>query len=270
MYDTIRLGNYRGIPVGVHWSLLIFALLAVVNLATGFVPVAVPGVSAGGAALAAVVGVVGLFASIVAHELGHALRARRHGVETQGITLWLLGGVARLRSEAPTPRAAAEIAIAGPAVSVGLGLAAAAAAVVSHVAGFGALSTTVLGYLAAVNVVLAVFNMVPALPLDGGRLYQAWLWGRTGDRHRATIRAARLGARLGLGLVLLGLIQVLFGGVGGLWLAVLGLFVRSAAKSEKRAAIRQLRRPAPPWWFVGPRQVIDATVVDDGVWRVSG
>jgi Zn-dependent protease/CBS domain-containing protein len=185
-------------------------------------------------------------ASILLHELGHALVARRNGIEVAGIELWLLGGLARMRP-ARTPRAELEVAVAGPAVSLALTaicflLGATvldwgdfwSAAQVQTVPGVGAVEA-VLGYIAGVNAFVFVFNLIPGLPLDGGRIALALAWWRTGDRARATRLAAKLGRGVayvmgGFGLFLILRYQAVFYGV---WAIFIATFIAQAAKAEE-------------------------------------
>jgi Zn-dependent protease/CBS domain-containing protein len=175
-----------------------------------------------------------LFAGIVLHELGHAVVARRHGVEIEEIDLWLLGGVARMAGE---PRAADDelrFALAGPAVTAVL------------LAGFGALRLAIGGAPAAlrafvdyqvyVSAAILVFNLLPAFPLDGGRVVRALLWRRLGDREQATALAASTGRVFGFVLVALGIVSFASGAVGGLWLALVGGFIIVAAAAEAQHA----------------------------------
>jgi Zn-dependent protease len=188
----------------------------------------------------AAMGIVSAFlylASILLHELGHALQARRAGVETDGITLWLLGGVSRFRGGFTTPGAEFRTAAAGPLVSLVLGglFVGLAQAVRSPVA-VGAVAAW-LGYM---NLILFVFNILPALPLDGGRVFHAVLWRASGDRARATRIAAAIGRAFGYllvagGLALLFLARDTWGGV---WLALIGWFLSQAAGAEARQAPR--------------------------------
>lgn len=238
MNDSIRLGRIRGIPVGLHWSLFVFAAVVATNLAGFFFPTFAPGLGRGLYLAAGAVAALLLAASILAHEFGHALVARRHGVGTNGITLWLLGGVARLTAEPRTPRHAFDIAVAGPLVSVALAAAAGTSAVVGAVVGLPTIVVATLGYLGIVNLGLALFNMLPALPLDGGRALQAWKWHRNGDREVATVEAAGIGRRIGQGIIGIGMLQLLMGGGNGLWTAALGLFVLVQANGERRRAER--------------------------------
>src|SRR3712207_6323064 len=159
-------------------------------------------------AIAAVLAAVAFLASLLAHELAHALVARRNGVEVEGITLWLLGGVARLRGGARTPGAEFCIAGVGPLTSLVLGLLLMAGAVLARLAGADGLPVAVLEYLAGINVVLAVFNLVPAAPLDGGRVLRAFLWRLRGDAWSSAVTAARAGRFFGFALIALGFLQL--------------------------------------------------------------
>jgi Zn-dependent protease/CBS domain-containing protein len=173
------------------------------------------------------------FASLLAHELGHALQAQREGVAIDGITLWVFGGVARFSGMFPSAGAELRIALAGPAVTLVLaaGFLACAATLSPPAAIDGVIS-----WLGTVNGVLLAFNMLPALPLDGGRVLRAVLWQRSGDFSRATRAAGVLGRFLGQTLVGGGLLLFVVGAPGGLWLAVIGWFVSGAAAAESQLA----------------------------------
>ncbi len=208
---SMRLGTYAGIPVRAHWSMSIVAVLFGVNFTTQL------GFGAG------VVVTVAFFASILAHEFGHALVARRYGVQTQSIDLWALGGVALLDREPPTPKADGLIAVAGPAVSMVIGVVAVAAGM--------ALQSRALALIGLVNVVLAVFNMLPGAPLDGGRVLRAWRWARTGDKYRAMRDAGNAGRVLGWGIAASGVVLML-NGQFGVFILITGVFIAMNARSE--------------------------------------
>lgn len=236
MGSSIRLGRIAGIPVGAHWSLLVIGALLTVTLADGLLPATVEA-SSGAYWAAGVLGALLFLGSILAHELSHAVVARHYGVVVEDITLWILGGVARLKADASTARAQLAIAIAGPAMSVAAGLVFLAVAVGLAVLGFDVLAVTC-SWLAVVNGVLAVFNLLPGAPLDGGRVLAAVLWMRHGDRTRAAVTAARTGRALGWTLVALGLANVFFGiGFGTLWTALVGWFIVNASRAEELSAI---------------------------------
>ncbi|UGQ11683.1 site-2 protease family protein [Yinghuangia sp. ASG 101] len=237
MRATFRLGRIAGVRVGVHWTVaVIFAVIAV-GLAQSRLPDVYPGHSW---ALYWVVGLltaVVFLASLLAHELAHAVVAKRNGVAVDDIVLWLLGGVARLRGEAPTPGAEFRLAGVGPLVSLVLGVVFGLAAWGVHAAFGAGLAVDALAWLAVINIVLAVFNAIPAAPLDGGRLLHAAMWRRSGDRLRATVGASTAGRGFGWALVLLGLFLFVRGDtVGGVWTALIGWFLTSAATLERRQA----------------------------------
>lgn len=233
MNETLRLGAIAGVRVGVNWSVLVILALLFAGLAFGRFPQLHPGRPFAAYVIAGLVAALAFLASLLAHELAHAVVARRAGVEVEGITLWMLGGMARMRGEAPDPRADLRIAGVGPLVSLVLGVAFGAVAWLIEVAGADGLVSAVFGWLALINVVLAVFNLVPAAPLDGGRLLRAILWRRTGDRSQAALTAAEAGRRFGFLLIAVGLVLVvLTPGIDGLWLALLGWFISTAAVAE--------------------------------------
>ena len=236
MRQTLRLGRIAGIPVGVHWSVLVIMVILVYGLAAEIVPASAPGepwpVYWGVGVAAAVL----FLASLLAHEIAHAVVARRFGVRVERVTLWLLGGVAEFADEPPTARADLMVAGVGPLTSLALGAGFGAAAAVSIALDLPAAVRAALAWLAIINVVLAVFNLLPGAPLDGGRVLRALLWAWRGDRYRAAIAAARAGHTLGLGLVFVGVAQVLFTRVvSGLWLALVGWFLISVANAEQAA-----------------------------------
>lgn len=237
MKETLSLGRIAGVRVGLHWSVLVIVGLVTVMLAGGRFPDAHPGHSAWAYDVLALLTAVVFLASLLAHELAHAIVARRNGVQVDGITLWMLGGVARLRSEAPTPAAELRIAGVGPLTSAVLGAAFTGLALWLDAIGVSGLVVEAAAWLAAINVVLAVFNAVPAAPLDGGRLLRAYLWHRTGDPVRATRSASAAGRALGWFLVVVGFAAVLFqGNLSGLWSAMIGWFLITAATEEARRA----------------------------------
>jgi Zn-dependent protease len=212
---SLSLGRYAGIPVRAHWSMALVAALFGTNLSVAL------GIVAG------VIATLGFFLSILIHEFSHAMVARRYGVETESIDLWALGGVARLDREPPTARADGLIAVAGPAASLVIGLA-------SFGAGY-VLGSTVLAWIGFVNLVLAVFNMLPGAPLDGGRVLRAVRWSRTGDRYRAMRDAGNAGRVLGWAMAGIGVIMM-FNGLPGIFIAVTGVFIALNARAEIMAS----------------------------------
>lgn len=234
MEETIRLGRVRGIPVGLNWSLLVVFALVALGLGAGRFPMAYPDYGTLAYTLAGLVTAVLFFLSILAHELGHALLAQRRGVPVDGITLWLFGGVARFRQEALSARDDLHIAVIGPVVSLAVAGLSILLAGALDMAGAPDLVVGMFWWLAVINAVLAVFNMIPAAPLDGGRVLRALLWRHHGDRVRAAITAAGAGRVFGFVLVGLGVVELAFGaGLGGIWLMLLGWFVITVARAEE-------------------------------------
>jgi Zn-dependent protease len=233
MGASVRVGRIAGIEVRLHWSLAIVFVLIVWTLASQVLPAIVPDQPP--TAYWIVSSIAGLFfyMSLLSHEMAHALVARRLGVTVDGITLWLFGGVARLSGEAATPGIEARIAIAGPVVSLALAIAFGAATFALDVTGGPALIEGGCLWLAVANVTLLLFNLVPAFPLDGGRLLRAWLWQRRHDRYSATSGAAWLGRMCAFLMIGLGLLELFVqGALSGLWLILLGWFLMSAARNE--------------------------------------
>jgi Zn-dependent protease/CBS domain-containing protein len=238
MNETFRLGRVRGIPIGVNWSVLVILWILAWSLAASYLPTAEPGYRTAEYWMVGVAAALVFLASLLAHELGHALVAIRSGVGVHGITLWLFGGVSKLDREATTPDAELRIALTGPAVSLGIAALAGVGALGADAAGAPDLLVAALMWLATINVVLGVFNLMPAAPLDGGRVLRAVLWRRRGDHLSATISASNAGRAFGFVLIGLGVLQAAAGAAGsGLWLVFLGWFLLSAARAEQTQAM---------------------------------
>ena len=233
MRDAIPLGRIAGFGVNVHWSVIVILWLFTWSLATTL-PGAVAGYSRPVYWLAGACGALVLLASLLAHELAHAVVARRMGVSVGDVTLWLFGGVTTLQGEAKTPKAAFRIAFAGPATSLVLSAAFAGLAVALAAVRAAAIVVSVVWWLAAINLLLGLFNLLPGAPLDGGRLVRAYLWRRHGDSVRAAVGAAHAGRVVGMILIALGLAEFVAGGlIGGVWLAFIGWFIFAAAREEE-------------------------------------
>ncbi len=236
MTPTFRLGRVRGIELAANWSVVVIAGLLTWGLAVNVLPAADPGRPAAAYWIVALVAAVCFFAALLAHELSHSLMARRHGVEVRQITLWLLGGVSQLEGPSPNARAELQIAVVGPLTSLALGVAAGSLALVTGLDPGLDLLSGALWWLALINLVLGVFNLVPAFPLDGGRVLRAVLWSRWDDEDRATAAAARAGRGFGLTLVAGGLALLVFGQpLDGIWFALIGWFLVTASASEAEA-----------------------------------
>lgn len=256
MNPSISLGRLAGVRIGVNWSwLIVFALIAY-TLATSVFPAQDDNLSNLTYAAMALAGALLFFGSLLLHELGHAVQARRDGVEIEGITLWLFGGVARFRGMFPSAGAELRIALAGPLVSLALGLAFVGLAAMSNLP---AAVDGVVVWLGYINLVLLAFNMLPALPLDGGRVFRGLLWLRTGDLARSTRIAANFGRAFGYLLMAGGLaLVVTVGDWSGAWFALIGWFLLQAATGEARYG---LLRDALDGWRVRDLMVRSPVVV---------
>ena len=233
MNEGIPLGKVAGFPVTIHWSVLVILWLFTWSLASSL-PEMATGHSSVTYWLAGFCGAVVLLASLLAHELTHAIVARRNGVRVVGLKLWLFGGIARLGSEAKTPGTDFRIAAAGPAASLALAAVFGGVAASLRVVGTADIVVAVAWWLAGINLVLGLFNLLPGAPLDGGRILRAYLWHRHGDARRATIGAVRAGRSVAYVLIGLGLVEFLLGAlVGGVWMAFIGWFLLTAAKDEE-------------------------------------
>ncbi len=232
MRDSLTLGRIAGIQVGVNWSWLVVFALIVWTLYSGIFPETNPGLGDASYGVMAVVAAVLFFLSLLLHEFGHAIVARREGMEIDGITLWLFGGVARFKGMFPSAGAEFRIAIAGPLVSLGLGI---AFVVAAWAGGLPGQADGVLAWLGYINIALLVFNLLPALPLDGGRVLRSALWGAKNDFAWATRVAATIGRGFGYLFIAGGLALLFFqGAFSGVWLAFMGWFLLMAAGAEDR------------------------------------
>ncbi len=227
--DTgLTLVHIRGIEIRLSGSVVVIVALVTWSLAVNMLPEVAEGYGDGAYWSVAALLAVALLAGLVAHELGHSIVAAREGVGVSSITLWMFGGVARLESQPKTARSAGRIAIAGPAVSAAIGVAALAVEPL-----FDGLTAAAIAWYGVINLALAVFNLLPAFPMDGGRMYQAWWWARTQDQDDATRRAVSLGRTMGAIMIGLGALEALSGAaVGGVWLILIGWFVREAGRAE--------------------------------------
>jgi Zn-dependent protease/CBS domain-containing protein len=238
MEENLRLGRIAGIRVGANWSLVVVFGLMVWALAGGQLPQAAPGHSGITYVVVALCLGVAFYGCLLLHELAHSLVARRRGIEVDGIVLWLLGGVSRMKGEPADPNGELVIAAAGPATSLAMAAGFFALSGLAS-AGFGAtLAASALGWLGWINGILGVFNLTPAFPLDGGRVLRSLLWRHYGDKRRATDAAARVGRGFGYGFIGVGSIGFLAtgAGLGGLWLAAIGWFLLSAGREEANMA----------------------------------
>jgi Zn-dependent protease/CBS domain-containing protein len=250
----IELFRIFGFAVRIDPSWFIVAVLVTVSFATVVFPSRLPGQTAAGYWLMGVAGALVYFLSVVLHELSHSLFARTYGVEMRGITLFIFGGVAEMPGEPPSPLAEFVIAAAGPAASFAIALVCGG---LSFAAGLETPAGAVLLYLAFLNGALALFNLVPAFPLDGGRILRSILWGWKGSLRWATRISSSIGSGFGLLLIGLGVLATVSGGwTSGLWLILLGLFVRNAAvMSYQQLLLRRALEGEPVSRFMQPNPV---------------
>jgi Zn-dependent protease len=271
MGSSLELGRIAGIRVGIHWSWLVVFALFVWTLSTDVFPSTNPDLGDGAHVAMAFVAAMLFFTSVLLHELGHALQARRERIEIEGITLWLFGGVATLKGAFTGAGTEFRIAIAGPLVSLGLAIGFVAIALLDgpqEVDGVAA-------WLGYVNVALLVFNLVPAVPLDGGRMLHAALWRLKGDFGRATRTATGIGRTFGYALIAVGVVLLVRGdATSGVWMAFLGWFLLAAAGAEGRyGAARQALQGLRVADLMAPEPVSvepDLTLgqfMDEVVWR---
>ncbi len=236
----IHLFTLLGFSVGIDLTWILLALLVTWSLATGLFPYYFSGMSTATYWWMGIGGAIGLFVSIVFHEFCHSLVARRFGMPMKGITLFIFGGVAEMSEEPPSAKSEFLMAIAGPLSSVLLGGIMYGFAQGVRAAGGPEPLTAVLLYLALLNVILAGFNMIPAFPLDGGRVLRSILWRIKGNLRWATRIASAFGSGFGIFLIVLGALSF-FGGnlVGGVWYFLIGWFIRNASQmSYKQVLIR--------------------------------
>jgi Zn-dependent protease/CBS domain-containing protein len=230
--SSFELGRIAGIRIGVNWSWLVVFALIVWSLASAVFPNQNEGLSDGTYIAMAIVAALLFFASILLHELGHAVQARRDGMEIEGITLWLFGGVAQFRGMFPSAGAEFRIAVAGPLVSLVLGALFVVIAVATKTAEE---IDGVAAWLGYINLMLLVFNLLPALPLDGGRVLRSALWAARDDFGWATRVAANIGRGFGFLFIAGGIALFIFANsFSGAWLAFIGWFLLMAASGELR------------------------------------
>jgi Zn-dependent protease len=243
---SITLFHVRGIRVAVDWSWFLVLFLVIFWLSRFYGDVLGETSSSTAPFVLAVLSAIGFFGSIVLHELGHAAAALRNGIGISSIQLWVFGGMARMDRETESPATEFKVAIAGPLVTLAIVVALTAIGMLS--AGPGEFRRAVLiesnadvsgvlamiGWLASINFLVLVFNLLPAFPMDGGRVVRALAWWRTGDRTAATRFAAGLGRVFAYFFIAAGLFMVVtdtvFGVFGGLWLALIGMVINGSAR----------------------------------------
>jgi len=240
----ITLFHVRGIRITVDWSWFFVLFLVIFWLSDFYGRVLGESSSASTPFTLAVISAIGFFGSIVLHELGHAFAAQRNGIGISSIQLWIFGGMARMDRESGTPAAEFKVAVAGPLVTLAIVVLLTAVGIAAVGAGefkravliesgsgvSGAMATV--GWLASINLLVLVFNLLPAFPMDGGRIVRAIAWWRTGDRNSATRFAANLGRVFAYIFIGGGLLMIASGNIlGGVWLALIGFVINSSARA---------------------------------------
>ena len=264
-----------GFSVKLDASWLVIAFLVSWSLAAGVFPSLHPDWPTGLYWVMGIGGAIGLFASIIVHEFSHSLVARRFGMRMEGITLFIFGGVAEMKDEPPSPKAELWMALAGPAASIVVAVVCFGAAAAGRALALPEAPLTVIGYLGTINLVLVVFNMMPAFPLDGGRVLRAVLWRWKENLRWATRISSNIGAGFGALLIGLGLVSLLAGQlVGGMWWILIGLFVRQGARgSYRQLLLRRELEGEPVQRFMNadpvavPRQIAVSQLVEEYIYR---
>jgi Zn-dependent protease/predicted transcriptional regulator len=276
MFDrNFKLFKLFGFEVGLEPSWIIIAILIAWSLSTGFFPFQIKNLSTQTYWMMGIIGAIGLFLSIVAHEFTHSMVARKHGVPMKGITLFIFGGVAEMGDEPPSAKAEFQIAVVGPLSSIAIALFFYAISKLGVQEGWPQPVNGVVAYLAMINGFLAVFNLVPAFPLDGGRILRSILWGWRKNLRWATRISASIGTGFGIFLIVLGVIRVLSGNfIGGMWLFLIGMFIQNAAKmSYQQLVTRKALEGEPLKRFMNtdpvtvPSSITVEQLVEDYVYR---
>jgi len=241
MIGGIRIARFFGFDVRLDLSWFVVFLLVLWTFAQAVFPQRNPGLSSAEYIAMAWAGAILFFLSVLLHELAHSAMARARGIQVEGITLFIFGGMARIRSEATTPKDEFLITVVGPLSSAAIGLVLLGFARAAQALGLPEAVIGVASWLALLNFVLAAFNLIPGFPLDGGRLFRSLVWQLTQDLRKATRWASLSGRSFGLLLVGLGVFY-LFGGflINGMWFIFIGWFLHQAAESSYRQLI--LRR----------------------------
>ncbi len=272
MFRTrITLFRIAGIAVRVDASWIVLLALVTWSLGGNYFPDEYPGLPASLYWTMGFIGALGLFASVLFHELSHAVVARRNGVPMNGITLFIFGGVAEMEEEPQQARSELLIALAGPLATVFLILVLNPLASLMRNQHAPVPATAIVSYLAMVNLVLLIFNVIPAFPLDGGRVLRAILWKRKGDVRAATRIASQIGSGFGLLLIFFGVVRVIMGDfLGGMWAFLIGSFLRNAAAmSYQQVVLREAMRGSTVRRFMKsdvitvPREISVADLVEN-------
>lgn len=270
MKGSVRLGRIAGIEIGIHYTWLLAFALITWSLAQGFFPQSYPGWDLATYWLTGIMAALLLFLSVLLHELAHSLVAQARGLPVQSITLFIFGGVSNIVEEAKRPTVEFLMAIVGPLTS--LALAGMFWGLVQVVENQGSVLAAILSYLALINAILGIFNLLPGFPLDGGRVLRSILWGTSGNLTQATNVAATVGRFFGWALIAFGLFQLLSGNLlGGLWIGLIGWFLSSAAHNSRREmTLREQLSGVPVKQIMdpNPETINPQTSVADMIWHI--
>jgi Zn-dependent protease/CBS domain-containing protein len=223
-----------GIKIGIDFSWFLIAILLAWSLAAGYFPHYYPNLPLSTYWIMGIAGMLGLFACVILHELGHAMVAKHYKLPISQITLFIFGGVAEIKKEPKEPKVEFLMAIAGPIVSVILSGGLYLLTILGQHTFWPVPVIAVTAYLALINIVLAIFNLIPAFPLDGGRIFRSILWWIKKDSGWATRIASRMGSGFGMILIFLGIFSLITGNfISGVWFIILGLFLQRAAAMSR-------------------------------------
>lgn len=262
MASGIRLFKVLGIRISIDYTWFIVFALVAWNLAAYYFPMKTPGLSWQAYVLMGAASSLLLFVCVVIHELSHSYTSNRLGLDVSEITLFIFGGVAKLSREPDDAKTELKIAAAGPLASVAL------FAAFTLLKGFIDPASTpalagVIGFLAYINIALAVFNMIPGFPLDGGRVLRAIWWAKTGDLRKATLIASRIGKGFAVFLIVFGFLQIIAGAfISGLWGILIGTFLQQAAEGSYRQLIMKMALEGVKVEGIMTRNVV---TMDEGV-----
>ncbi len=232
---TFKIGKLLGIPIEVDLSWIIVFILFAYSIGVGYFSTMFPWLAPGGGIVLGIVAAMLFFATLLAHELSHCYFARKSGIPIAGITLFIFGGVARMKGEPDTPEDEFRMAIAGPLASFAFAF------------GFGFLSLmigrstvfgAILSYVAFANIMIGIFNLLPGFPLDGGRIFRSLIWKASGDINIATKVSSFTGQMIGWIMILIGVFSFIRGQqISGIWLVFIGWFLHNAAQSAYQQLI---------------------------------
>ena len=271
----IHLFTLLGFSIWIDLSWFFLVVIVVWSLSSNVFPAWYEGLPSFVYLWMGIAGALGLFVSIVLHELAHSVVARHHGVVMRGITLFIFGGVAEMTEEPPSAKAEFQVAVAGPLASVLVALVFAAAVSLGGTLGWSVAITGVFKYLSVINGILVLFNIIPAFPLDGGRVLRAILWQRRNNLIEATRITSRIGIGFSFVLIGLGVVSAVSGNlVGGVWYFLIGMFLRGAAQmSYQQLLVRQSLEGETVGRFMQtnpvtvPGNISIATLVEDYVYK---